>query len=903
MPNFLTDNTTLPAGKSNKRAVPAGEGSQHLAASEWNDVVNGATDLRNFLRAQVPVNLRAVGFVPRDPAANNANITALQALADAAKAASRPLVLYADDFFYIDKLGVNWSLNLEGVVDLAIVGNGRYSSGFIQHGTGTGNDWFGIRLDRCKRVALHNFGIYQGEIGIPSTGQHDHLIQIANFGGSTESCEVSLSGMYLGKCLGDAINFYGGTGKVGATIRDIDIDGYGFVLKTWQPLTAYAFGAMVRIGTVCYYATTGGVSSSVQPSTTGAGIVDGTVVWSTVVGGATYRFAARSGMAFQRGYDGIHVEGFRIKGIQNSGVDMESTGNGTCKHAHFANGVIDNGTASPDPVTGHKGNTATIFSFSGSGSMTDPTEYSSLRNITLINGSMQIAETRHARISNVRIVQDEAPQGDTGTANMYALRDNEGLVLDSIQLHRRGTSAAGQLLNIQGTGKITLSGAWVLEQTTDADLISADSAGSDICVDGTFRVKASCATPASRSVFVGSAVSASFDRPKLSGFRLESTTGAMKALFNLATRNGLSMQDIEIVGNSCKSGSLLTIARFDKQAGTTMDANPIIQGNNCPGATLFEVVDDGGAPLTNAVFPLISGNKQGQYELMGTVTPTGNVRAPQGTIYTWINGDATKRFIKTVGTNKGGWSEITGLGAASVVGYEIPTTSAEFTSFLANNALGAYGWEAPDLAYVDDGAGNLTPTIGAIDLVAAGTPSYGNAESGYTLTSLGLDDNEADSFATASASLPDPANTSMLSISVMKIGSVPAASRSWCSLSESNQVRLINSGGNARARIFYTGNDQTPAVDLAVGSFRVWFEQVNETANTSLFANDDFKFEPAYISAGSSVKRLGFGAFDQNSPALRVLVKYVWLGAKAERTKAALKAFGEAMGAGVAWVP
>lgn len=905
MADFVTGGAVLPYATMKKGAS---QSPKTVAIDEWNSVLTAMENVRDFMRAQVPVNLRAHGCIPRDPSKGADNVQIINRAIASAKAASRPLLLYVDDWFYVDKAGTNWSIYFDaGCKDMAIVGNGRYTSGFVQHGTGTGNDWFGMLVDRGSNIALHNFGMYQGEIAIPSTGQHDHLIQIATFGGASDRCDVSISNLYLGKSLGDGLNFYGGPGKVSCNVRDLDIDGYGFVLKTWEANHVYSVGAMVRIGTTCYYCSIGGTSGSVQPNTTGAAVVDGTVTWSTIQGGATYRFAARSGIAFQRGYDNVNINSFRIRGVQNSGVDMESTNSGTCRHAVFSNGVVDNGTTSPDAITGKKGNTSIAFSFSGSTSLTDPSKYSAMNNITLINGSLQIAETRDARVSNVRVVQEEAPLADTSQACMFAMRDNRGLILESCQLHRLGTSAAGALLDIQGTGNITLAGSWNLEQTTAADLITTDC-DSDLRFDGNFNWKYSGSSPSTKSVVVLNALNHDCDRPRINGFRGESTSGAMKALVTINTRTTIapkSVNDISIVDNHVKPGSVSTGVYFSKQPGSTLDPNPIIQGNDFGGASLYTQVDHNDAPVTTAVFPIVDGNKQGVYTIVGTVDPTNNARAPQGTRYVWLNGDSTKWFVKKTGTNRAGWAEITGLGVASSTVLRLPRTSSDWNSFIADNELLGV-WTPPTLGYgCQDATGDLTNDIGAIALTAAGTPTYQNDETakGYPSDkSVGFDDNEADAFSSSSASLPDPSNTSYLMIVIGRITAIPAATRSLFQLSAGNVVRLVNNGGQARLRSFLVGND-AQSVDFNTTDFRCWVVQVNETADTALVGCEDFKIEPGYVAPSSSSKYLGIGAVsgDPQAAPFRALRKYVWTGAAAEKSKAQIKLLLEAFGATVAW--
>lgn len=930
MPNFLIDNTVLPADKINKRAVPSNQEKKYAEASEWNQIVNAATDLRDFLRATVPVNLRAVGCIPRDATKALDNVNIIRGLMAAAKAANnRPLVLVADDDFSIDMQSTHHSILFEeGSKNQFIVGTGRFASGFTQEGYGTGADWWGIVADRVQNCGVLNLGFKQGVIRVPSTGQHDHLIQVANFGGSTDFCDFTISGCYFGKATGDCVNLYGGTGRVRMTMRDCDINGAGFVLRQWTPSTTVIFGEMVRNGSNCYYCTTAGITaaSGGGPSTTGAGIADGTVVWTTLQGGATFRKGARSGIAFQRGYDAVLLDGIRIKGVQNSAVDMEATGVGRCEHTHFANCDFEQSLAVPGVDAYGVGvgvgvsNTSTIMSFSGSGSLTDPSKYSTIRNLTLRNGCIQIAETRGAAISGLRVIMDTSPAGDVNQALLYTLRDNEGLRFRDLTLVRTGAAAAGPLVSFQGTGRIRIEGACELQQDTAANIFEISASADDPTIvaanGGVSReldrlsienadITYNGATPTSRYVFNISATANNSNGLRVDGCRFKSTTGALAAMFALSTRNGFSMKNVSVTRNQVTDGSLAKLVYVDKQAGAPFDPNPIIQANDPGvGVPVFTAVDSLGAPLTS-LYPLTAGNKGGVYTLTGTVDPNGNVIAPPGTRYVWVNGDSTKVYEKKTGTGFAGWGEVT-VGAASVAGFRL-IASGNWATHIAE--YGLTGWSAPTRQWnFQDASGNAAAALGGIALTAAGTLAYQQDETaqGYTAKSIRFSDNDADSLQTADAGLPDPATTSMLRLTIQRILSVPAAARSWMQLSLSNQIRMVNVSGQARARIFFVGNDLTPAFDLDTTGFHIWVEQVNETANTAYWGHEGLKVNVPYIAPSSSTKLLGYGAIsgDLNSPAIALVQSYEWEGAAAERTIPQIRAMLESMGAGAgAWVP
>lgn len=892
MADFVTGGALLPYATLKPGAS---QSPKTVAIDEWNSVLASIESVRNFMRPPVRVNLRAIGCVPRDPTKGANNISIINGLILGARAASRSIVFDVDDWFYIDKHGTNWSVYVPaGTRDIFFVGIGRYSCGFIQHGIGTGGDWFGFFFDEVTNCGMHNIGIYQGEIDIPSTGQHDHLIQVACWDGSG-TCDVTFSSIYLGKALGDGINIYGGaSGKVSATIRDLDINGYGFVLKTWQANKAYAFGSMVRIGTLCYFCTVAGVSGSSEPVGTGGAVVDGTVTWSTIQGGATYRKASRTGLAFQRGYDGVLVEGFRIRGVQNSAIDMEATGSGTCRHACFANGLIDNTL----------GVTANAMSFSGSGSLTDPTKFSTLDNVLIYNGSLQVAETRDARISRVRVIQEEAPDGDVDTPNLYLIRDNTNLVIESIQLHRRGTSAAGLLLSFSGTGRITLGGHCTFEQATDSDIIGGEP-GNDLTFRGDFNTTFSGATPAARSVFNFNAISKDLNDLTIEGFRLESTTGALKSILNVGVRNGWSCDHVTLANTKVQDGSvsLGIFASVNDNDGSYFDHSPMMHNNDLGvGIPLLRVEDESNVELTDYAFAIIEGNRGKACTYVGSVDPTGNCRAQLGSTYIQTSNPA-KHYFKAIGSNtSGGWAELT-LGTPSVAALTMPGDAAAWTAHLT-----AFGLTnaAPNLSWLgNDAAGDIAPLIGALSLTASGVVTYGVDETGYPVDQfLEIPDNGAGTgFSTTDASLANPQTTSRLAILIGRLTTVPAAGRGLLHISDDDQIRIANVGGAARARIIAAGADVTPTTDIDTSSVDVFIFQVNETANTIFFATSAFKTTPAYVAAASAAKRVGVGGFNATSAPFRVGALYYWEGANAEMTSAQLKALAESFGAAPAWTP
>jgi hypothetical protein len=241
------------------------------------------------------VDLRTqYGVIADDSTAGAANVAAINTAITDLTGTGTTLLLPPGDI-YVDKAGTNWSIYFgAGTSDLVLAGAGQFSTTIVQHGTGTGNDWVGIRIDQSARILLRDFGIRQGTIKIPSAGQHDHLIYVTNVGAaSTDECDqIYGRNLYFGKCLGDCLAFVGET----YPITNIGFDGIvieadGFVQQAWAPTTAYALGEQVRNGG------TTGTSTSVAADTltnTGVTMTVNQYQGATLVDSAGRRWAIAS---------------------------------------------------------------------------------------------------------------------------------------------------------------------------------------------------------------------------------------------------------------------------------------------------------------------------------------------------------------------------------------------------------------------------------------------------------------------------------------------------------------------------------------------------------------------------------------------------------------------------------
>lgn len=842
------------------------------------------------------VDLRSQGIIENDLTKGAVNVTKLNALIVAAKASGKPTHFAAQKGeIWLDKGGINWGVLIDGCDLISFGGQGKFATTFVQSGTGTGNDWSGFYVRNSTRIAFHDMGFRQGTIKIPSSGQHDHLLYVANTGSSGEKTrDIFGHSLHFGKSLGDGLAFFGDTQIVeNCRFSDISINGLGFVQQAWAASTAYVVGEQVRNGSNAYICITAGTSAplpSTGPSGTASNITDGTVHWSGAPVDVTYRFGSRSGISFQRNYNGIYIQDFDIRGVQNSGIDMESTGSGALRSVQIRRGIVDN--------TG--GNTPNAMSFSGS--TTDPSQYSIMEDVEIRNGALQIAETYNARVNNVRIVSEAVFPSDPTTALCYLQKTNTNLEITNLQLHRVGSSGAGDCLNIQGNGSITIRGGYI-EQATNGYPIFAESdvsGFSDLRVISNPTIAFSGATPASYDAMYVHVIAGDVSKVRIEGVQATVASGSLRSLLAIATRTARKVPSVRVTGCYAPSGALNYGVLYNKESGTLIDSNPVIQGCDFGSSPLMRTENDSNVAITG-IYPIVAGNKGSQYTLAGVDDPTGNAKAPQGTNYIWMAGDASKLYVKGANTSKAGWSLVT-VGSPSFYPFIIPTDAASWAAHIADNALSS---SAPTGSWVcQDASGNAAASIGALALTASGSVTYHEAETGYTRSPsdwfLGVPDNGASTgFSTTNAALPDPANTSYLMIVIGRLTAVPAAARSLFFLSDGgNQIRIQPTG---KARIFLVGNDVQTAAAIDTTNAHVFAVRVNETANTGLFATETEKVEPGYTSASTSAKRVGIGGFDATSAPFHARAVYLWTGAAAEMSNATLKALMESFGAGVTW--
>lgn len=571
-----------------------------------------------------------------------------------------------------------------------------------------------------------------------------------------------------------------------------------------------------------------------------------------------------------------------MRGAQNSLIDMEATSAGIMRGAFFQNGVCDNSL----------GHTSTAVTLSGSSNGSDDADYCGMDNVFIYGGYFGVIRTKNSVISNVTVMIETATVIDSTNPLVTIYGHNENLQVSNLRAFRTGSSGDGYAVSIQGTGDTTVDNMTIVQDNAAEPLYIEGL--SDLSINN-LRVKASSAGMTTKSGVLVQAISSNADRFRLSDADISSSGSTMKAGVTFESRTTRSIDRIMMTGVRCTGTA--TLANFNKASTSYIDVNPMLIGCDPGTGTLFTSTDDADSPITT-IYPMVGGTRKYGAQLIGTVAPDGAVLASAGSAYTNIAVDPALTYFKSKGTNAYGWSAVT-VGTPSPTVYYTPFTAGDWTTFKAANPS-LSGLPSPTRSWSGGaGSGNLSAQIGTLALVASGSVTYGNAVSGYPITAVGIPASGAGTgFSTTDASLGSPTTVSSLMIVISKFGAV-VNNRGILHLSDQNQIRTATAA--SRYRSLLAGTDGNNAVNLDT-NVKIRFARVDETANTVMVGDEDSVFEPAYVSASSTTRRLGVGGFDASSQEQLVLAVWHWEGADAEAmTKPNIKLLLQALGATVAW--
>lgn len=881
--------------------------AKEFVARDVNQIRDYMTSLKTKLRMKPVIDLQREGVVVNDSTKGAANVALINSLI-VANSGTFTTLLLPYGVVTIDRATYNSGHHAgiyfgPGTSNISLVGRGPTGSILELSGVSDGRDLYSMQFDQVSNCHAANFGIRQGTIQIPSSGQHDHLIMVSNLGSAGAICEkVTLDTIRFGKALGDCLTFFGDTQPViDCAFSNLFIDGKGIVQQAWAPNTNYALNAQVTNGGIAYVCTTAGRSaSSGGPTGTSGSIADGTVVWSGNTSGITYRTAARSGISFQRGYNNLSFRGIFIRGIENSCWDMESTGDGTLQSLTLDGFKFDN-----TPANG--ANTANACSFSGSVSHTSNSKYLTIRNGEVRNGCVQLTDTSKAHVQNVLVWADQAFAADPSTALFYTQNSNDGLQVEGLTLRRIGTCGAGDCLNIQGTGALTFS-RLEIEQGTNGYPIYMEPGAAGLKPHFVNRpyVSFSGSTPTTYDAINVTALAGNVDNLEVDGLKVACSTGALRSAVGIATRNTSKSRYHKIVNCTADDGAVTYGVYVSKIAGSTVELAPIIQGCSFGStATLLRTVDQSDNPITgpSAPYAIVGGNKNGGRVMRGTDTPLGNVKAPVGTIYIWENGNSTQKFLKTAGGGGySGWSLVT-VGAAGTAPLIWPADATAWTAHIADNQLTAGGvpLTAPSFGWgFQDVSGNAAAAEGATALTVSGSPTFQQTEPGYTRKFIVLPDGGGVGFSTSAAALPAPSTSSYLMAVIGRLRAAPTANGTLFLMSSdtTSQVRIQSTG---KARVFLGGNDVQSASAMDTTGVHIWLSQVDVTNHVARFSTEDQIVLPGWVAPPAAGKLLAIGGFDAGAVPFALGGGVLFTGAMAEMTFAEYRNFNNSFGGSAAW--
>lgn len=221
-----------------------------------------------------------------------------------------------------------------------------------------------------------------------------------------------------------------------------------------------------------------------------------------------------------------------------------------------------------------------------------------------------------------------------------------------------------------------------------------------------------------------------------------------------------------------------------------------------------------------------------------------------------------------------------------------PADSAEWTSFIARKGLSIAVPSA--LHNFQDASGNITDQIGSLTLTASLASGYQQSESGYTRKAVTTPAGSG-YIRTTSASLPDPASASHLSLVVAR----------WTD--QAVQYQILYHGSTTYAYMTtnltndklmaYANNGGASATGAAstVGVVRPYSYRYNRTATTITAFSDADKISPAWTA------NVGKSFYLESQAPLSILYAAHWFAANAEVSDANWSALLTALGWTITW--
>ena len=352
---------------------------------------------------------------------------------------------------------------------------------------------------------------------------------------------------------------------------------------------------------------------------------------------------ARSGVALHRGWNVVELGNFYIDGVKNSPIDMEpgSKNPFVVSHLNIHDGFIDQSHGQSD-----------VAIALGGESHGDRAQHVRVTNVTVVEGRVRITSTDNLHIRGLTVVAKAAFKA----ALVVVRQRNDNLRLDNLYLERAPGSTAGPLLDVENAGNATTIAGGTFIQSTNGHPLTFDGTsnlrvhGPRVSYEGRQSSKCNGINVVAQ---IGNA-----DNLQIDAAQVLCSRGKLHAAVSVAARAGRSMTNMRI-SNLHSAGAATTGMYISYHPKAMVDSTPLLSGVDNGTDTTWKQVDQNDKRI-RTVCPIIAGNPGGVCEMVGEhKNPNVVATAVQGSIYTFQNGDATRRFVKATGTGTPGWVQLT----------------------------------------------------------------------------------------------------------------------------------------------------------------------------------------------------------------------------------------------------
>lgn len=251
-----------------------------------------------------------------------------------------------------------------------------------------------------------------------------------------------------------------------------------------------------------------------------------------------------------------------------------------------------------------------------------------------------------------------------------------------------------------------------------------------------------------------------------------------------------------------------------------------------------------------------------------------------------------------IGTDELAAGGMAGVARDATSGIYCPATAAQWTQTLGVAGIASGN---PSVLYLlQEASGNIADSIGTFTGTATGTGfTYSNVEAGWSRVGVGMTDAATGQWLNTSASLPDPATTSMLMLTYANVTNTPAAARLVTRMAGTTTIRAQITT-TPRAQIIAGANTATGTTSDPHGAVRPWVLKHNVTASAQALYTDQEKVVPTFAALSGKQILLG-GSAAVAAATTHYLYSAVFFAAAAELTDAQVKKLLQTLGWTPAW--